>query len=121
MTVQQNGSVADDIGIDPALLDALNYGQLQSLAAWVAERLPIAEEAAKDAALADAQAAVEKHGFSLTQLVPGVKPSASEKKPLPPKYRNPNDRLQTWSGRGRKPNWLIEEEALGKNIDDFLI
>lgn len=34
---------------------------------------------------------------------------------LPPKYRNP-ETGQTWSGKGRAPNWLI-----GRNRDDFLI
>ena len=33
---------------------------------------------------------------------------------LPPKYRNPKTG-QTWSGRGRAPEWL------GKNRDRFLI
>jgi DNA-binding protein H-NS len=35
-----------------------------------------------------------------------------------PKYRNPKDPSQTWTGRGRKPNWLIEA---GGNSDRFLI
>lgn len=34
---------------------------------------------------------------------------------LPPKYRNP-ETGQTWSGKGRAPNWLE-----GRNREDFLI
>ena len=34
---------------------------------------------------------------------------------LPPKYRNP-ETGQTWSGRGRMPNWLTPETA-----DEFAI
>ena len=33
-----------------------------------------------------------------------------------PKYRNPNNPEQTWSGRGKKPKWYIE--ALADNISE---
>ena len=41
----------------------------------------------------------------------------SKKNKLPPKYRNPNDTKQTWSGRGIMPHWM--KPALGEdgNID----
>jgi DNA-binding protein H-NS len=34
-----------------------------------------------------------------------------------PKYTNDNG--QTWSGRGRKPGWVLEAEAQGKTIEDL--
>ena len=37
------------------------------------------------------------------------------KKPLPPKYRDPKTGA-TWSGKGRKPQWLI-----GRRMDAYLI
>lgn len=42
------------------------------------------------------------------------------KKPVPPKYRNPNTN-DTWSGRGKAPRWITEAESAGKSRDDFLI
>lgn len=39
----------------------------------------------------------------------------------PPKYRNPNDPSQTWTGKGRKPGWVIEWQSSGKALDDLLI
>ena len=33
---------------------------------------------------------------------------------LPPKYRNPDDPTQTWSGRGKRPAWF--KAALDKGI-----
>ena len=39
----------------------------------------------------------------------------------PAKYRNPQNHQQTWSGRGKKPSWLLELTEQGKNLDDFLI
>jgi DNA-binding protein H-NS len=38
-----------------------------------------------------------------------------------PKYRNPNDPSETWSGRGKQPRWLVALLRAGKPIDDFRI
>jgi DNA-binding protein H-NS len=41
--------------------------------------------------------------------------------PEPVKYKNPDDVLETWTGRGRKPKWLLEEINKGKKLEDFEI
>ncbi|MBW5440517.1 H-NS histone family protein [Bradyrhizobium canariense] len=38
-----------------------------------------------------------------------------------PKYRNPNNPTETWSGRGRVPRWLKPQLRGGRKLDDFLI
>jgi DNA-binding protein H-NS len=38
-----------------------------------------------------------------------------------PKYRNPNDKSQTWSGRGLSPRWMSAALKAGKSKDAFLI
>lgn len=38
-----------------------------------------------------------------------------------PKYRNPNEPSQTWSGRGKKPLWLANALKSGHKIEDFVI
>lgn len=38
-----------------------------------------------------------------------------------PKYRNPEDRSETWSGRGRMPVWMAAMVKKGKKPGDFLI
>jgi DNA-binding protein H-NS len=38
-----------------------------------------------------------------------------------PKYRNPDDSSETWSGRGKQPRWLVALLDAGKEIDDFRI
>ena len=37
------------------------------------------------------------------------------------KYRNTDDHSETWTGRGRKPTWLVEALAAGRSIEDFAI
>lgn len=40
---------------------------------------------------------------------------------VPPKYRNPDNTSETWSGRGRQPRWMAALVAEGKTPEDFLI
>lgn len=50
-----------------------------------------------------------------------VKAGKSVKNKRPAKYQNPANKAQTWSGQGRKPQWLEAELAKGKKLDSFLI
>lgn len=55
--------------------------------------------------------------FTIAQVA-GVPPPEA----LAPKYRDPKDPSNTWSGRGRMPNWLASALKNGKaSKDDFLI
>ena len=38
-----------------------------------------------------------------------------------PKYRNPANAKETWTGRGKQPRWLAAETAKGRKLEDFLI
>lgn len=40
---------------------------------------------------------------------------------VPPKYRNPENPAETWSGRGKHPRWMASAIAGGKKPEDFLI
>jgi DNA-binding protein H-NS len=37
------------------------------------------------------------------------------------KYQNPADPEQTWTGRGKQPNWLKDALERGAQKEDFLI
>jgi DNA-binding protein H-NS len=38
-----------------------------------------------------------------------------------PKYRNPAEPSETWTGRGKQPRWLTAQLRSGKRLDDFRI
>ena len=38
-----------------------------------------------------------------------------------PKYRNPNQHSETWSGRGKQPRWLVAALKTGHSIEEFVI
>jgi DNA-binding protein H-NS len=47
-----------------------------------------------------------------------------ERRPYPkvlPKYRNPENRGETWAGRGKQPLWLRAQLRSGKKLTDFVI
>lgn len=62
-------------------------------------------------------------GISVAELVgleKGAKRSTAGGK-VTPKYRNPANPEQTWTGRGQKPVWLRERLDQGARLEDFLI
>ena len=38
-----------------------------------------------------------------------------------PKYRNPENPKETWTGRGKQPRWLAAYTAKGRNLGEFVI
>jgi len=38
-----------------------------------------------------------------------------------PKYQNPKNPAEKWSGRGRQPHWVKAQLESGKKLDRFLI
>jgi DNA-binding protein H-NS len=38
-----------------------------------------------------------------------------------PKYQNPKNPAETWSGRGKQPRWLTAQLRAGRRLEDFLI
>ena len=41
--------------------------------------------------------------------------------PVRPKYRNPSNPAEVWSGRGKQPRWVRDQLKTGKRLDEFLI
>jgi DNA-binding protein H-NS len=62
--------------------------------------------------------------LSLLQKVPDGSSRYRSRRPYPPvapKYRNPSNPAEVWSGRGKRPRWLEPQIQAGKGLDDFLI
>ena len=65
-------------------------------------------------------AIAESVGVPLKELVGGAGPGTARggKKTgtVAPRYRNPADESQQWTGRGRQPKWVKEWVDAGKDI-----
>ncbi|MGD9882671.1 MAG: H-NS family nucleoid-associated regulatory protein [Reyranella sp.] len=61
----------------------------------------------------DIDQAIGSPGRSRTNTLKGKK--------VPPKYRNPANRGETWTGRGLRPRWMVAAMKGGKKLEDFAI
>jgi DNA-binding protein H-NS len=65
-------------------------------------------------------ALVKAEGFTIDELF-GKRGARKARRPAPPKFRNPTDHSQTWSGRGKRPRWFAAALAAGKKEKDLAI
>jgi DNA-binding protein H-NS len=83
----------------------------------LSEELRKAKQAAEDAA--------KKHGFSLHEIFGqgGAKATKAKgsKSQGAPKYKNPENPAQTWSGRGRQPAWFKSALERGKSPEEMSV
>lgn len=120
MSINLNGLSAKQLG---ALIQ-----QARKQQAVVAKRTPIAKVRAKLTKLAKAEGYTVEELFGAAAPARGRKaatkasPKAGRKLgKVAPKYRNPDNAKDTWTGRGRQPRWMAELVAAGKKVEDFLI
>ena len=101
-------------------LKSLSRKELEKLQSDVSKALEKVGQREMKAAKIAAEKAAAAHGFSLSDLTGGAAPAKakkaakSNKKPAPAKFRNPADSKQTWSGKGRQPDWFKTAVAAGK-------
>lgn len=98
-------------------LENMDLKDLQDLKQKLERAIASYEDRRRKEAYQAAKEAAEQHGFRLDDLVGVKRPKAT----IAPKYANPVDPVQTWSGRGRKPAWVQEQLDTGKSLDDLAI
>lgn len=102
-------------------LKSMNRKELEKLLKDVKTALVNVQARDRRAARKAAEKAAAEFGFSLGELgADGPTPAKSAKKKkkstgskAPPKFANPADPSQTWTGKGRKPNWYLAEVEKG--------
>ncbi|WP_169053215.1 H-NS histone family protein [Falsirhodobacter xinxiangensis] len=93
-------------------LNNLSLKELKDLQSRVGKAIATYEDRRKREALTQLEASARDLGFSLSELVDA---QTQKKRPATaPRFANPNNADDTWSGRGRKPRWYIEAIESGK-------
>ena len=89
----------------------------------LAKRRPIAVVRAELTATAAefGYAIDELFGVSAPQLKDAKSKARHPKGKVAVKYRDPENRKNTWSGRGSQPRWLREKVRRGLSPSDFLV
>lgn len=103
-------------GID---LDSMSLDDLKRLQRDVAKAVAGYDAKHRQEARAEVDALLQKRGLTLADILDaGVKSGRSQGVP---KYRHPENPAVTWSGRGRRPDWIRDALAKGQPVDAFLI
>ena len=95
------------------------YTELKAQAEVLLKQAEVARRAEIASVVAEIQARMKEYGITLDDLKGGAK-KAKARTSVAAKYRNPATG-ESWSGRGRAPKWLAEEQAKGRSKDAFLI
>ena len=98
-------------------LEKMPLKQLLELEAQVQSAISSARERERAEVKKAMAELAEERGFKLHDIMGG----RGRGKVSTPKYANPEDPSQTWTGRGRKPNWLVAKLKKGANMADFAI
>lgn len=83
-----------------------------------------AEEIRMADAIEQLRAIIRKYNVGLSHFklaLTSAKGRRRDTKKRSPVYRNPNDPSQTWSGRGRKPRWLVAAIDAGNTVEQCKI
>jgi DNA-binding protein H-NS len=99
-------------------LEKLDLDELKMLAKDIEKAMKKREADNLKKAREAAEAAAREYGFSLDEVT-GLKAPRQGAKSSEPKYRNPDDPTQTWSGRGRQPQWYKDAMAEGRAPEDL--
>jgi DNA-binding protein H-NS len=100
-------------------LSELSLKELKVLQTNVAKEIAGFQDRAKRQALAELEENARALGFTLAELTGTAQ--VRKRSPAQPKYGNPSDPIETWSGRGRQPRWFADALAAGKTPDDLAI
>ena len=101
-------------------LEKMSDAELGELAVAVAQEQERRQEAKRKEALAQIKELAAGLGMTVKELLAsqgkwGAGPKGE------PKYRNPDNPDQTWTGKGTRPGWFVAALARGIAREDMLI
>ena len=108
-------------------LTALSPAQLQALIVNAESHMQQARASQVQEVRSKIDALLSQSGLTLADIYPNLRggrvaKSAGRRSTVAPKYRNPENPAETWSGRGRQPLWLAQAlKRRGVKVEDFLI
>lgn len=90
--------------------------ELKALRGNIDKAIVDVETRRRNEALAALEKTAAEFGYGLREL---VSPSAERKTVPGVLYRDPLDPGSTWSGRGRRPNWIKRALEGGRSLDEM--
>lgn len=104
----------------PSNLEKLSYADLAKMESRIAQLKVEKQNAERSELRQKVTDMVRAAGFDIQELF--GKGSGKAKGKVAPKYRDPQNSENTWTGRGRMPRWMAAATKGGKaKKEDFLI
>lgn len=100
-------------------LNSLSLKELKDLQSAVNKAVTGFDDRKRKAALSQVEDAARALGFTLSELTGTAVPR--KRSPAVPKFANPANTSETWSGRGRKPRWFAAALKSGKKQEQMAI
>lgn len=101
-------------------LDKMSFKDLVNLQSRVAEAIAAKQASEKNELKRKIAEMAGQSGFDVSELFGGGRGGRKGSK-VAVKYRNPKNTEETWTGRGRKPNWLSAALSKGQKLESFLV
>lgn len=100
------------------IVDKLSLKELQDLELRVKKAIGSAKVREQDEFKAEIMALAAKRGIAVTEVFGGTRGKGGK---VAVKYRNRDNPSETWTGRGRQPNWLSAAVKKGAKLADFAL
>ena len=101
-------------------VDKLSLKELIELDLRVQKAIVTAKERERATLKSKIEKLAADSGFAINELFSTGR-GGPKGRTVAPKYVNPDDATETWTGRGRKPKWLVAKLGKGASIEKFLI
>jgi DNA-binding protein H-NS len=106
-------------------LSGLSVSDLEQLISDAKTRIEVVKKAQYAELRKALEAQARSAGFDIYELFAAGRTrapaAAGDKRAVAPKYRNPADKGQTWTGRGKQPHWVRDALAGGKTLEQLAI
>ena len=105
-------------------LEKLSLQELQQLSRDVENKISEKKMEEQKRVYEEMRALAASIGMTVDEIVEGQTRKGRRMGPRTPvraKYRNPDNPMQTWSGRGKKPGWIQAWLDAGKDLGELEI
>lgn len=108
-------------------LSGYNLSELKGLWSDVEKAIKEREQEEVKKAREQIQAIAQSVGIPVEELLAGAgskgagKAKSATGAKVEPQYRNPANSSETWTGRGRKPTWVVNTIENGGKLEDLRI
>lgn len=109
-------------------LENMSHAELQAFVEKAQQRMVELQRSRRSEIRNKVNNLLKAEGFTFDELYgsgggkrAALDSGAKAKIAVKPKYRNPADATQTWTGRGKRPRWFQAALTAGKQDSDLLI